>query len=87
MLGTKLSQIANIEIGRGRITPAVESKLIGLGWTVEEVDKSEDAPIFVRGTRRQLLMLIRILEDCNQPQDIREAAALELRALLDLNRQ
>lgn len=84
-LGISLSQVANIEIGRGRISDDVEAKLVRLGYSVDAFDADPEPPIRIRGTRRQLKMLIQILEDCEQHPELRKTAALELRAALDLN--
>jgi len=85
ILGITRTQLASIEIGRGRIHPDVEDKLVALGWTVEGDDVMTEPPIRVRGSRRQIRMLISILEDASLSKDIRTTAALELRAALDLN--
>ncbi|MBL8061004.1 MAG: helix-turn-helix transcriptional regulator [Chthonomonas sp.] len=84
-LQISLSQVANIEIGRGRISEDVEAKLAKMGWTVDPSDQNAERPIIPRGSRRQFAMLIQILEDVNQHPELRRTAALELRAALDLN--
>ena len=84
-LGIPPSQVANIEIGRGRISDEVEARLVKLGYMVDAYDADPEPPIRVRGTRRQLKMLLTILEDCQQHPELRKTAALELKAALDLN--
>lgn len=84
MLGITRSQLASIERGRGRIYPDVEEKLVSMGWSIDDDAATPERPIRVRGSRRQIHLLISILEDASLPQGIRADAALELRSALDL---
>lgn len=85
LVGLTRDQLANIETGRSNIPSKAESELSKMGFRpADPGSPEEDRPFRVRGSRRQIDMLISILEDCNQPESIRATAAIELRFALDL---
>lgn len=85
LVGLTRDQLANIETGRSNIPPKADTELSKLGYRPTDTGSpEEDRPFRVRGSRRQIGMLISILEDCSQLESIRATAAIELRFALDL---